>query len=156
MIIRIKCKSCGRTFNTEILANNTIKRCTCCGKEFLMRSEALLDNIMTILFRNNKPMDDIKLLRVSFNDDDYIINDDFKNLYNVYASAECDTQRILSNIIDKLYLLCYHSVEENNLPELKEIENILQTQFKKRIEEKDSLFDEILALDNKESNNGQA
>ena len=121
-----------------------------------MRSEALLDNIMTILFRNNKPMDDIKLLRVSFNDDDYIINDDFKNLYNVYASAECDTQRILSNIIDKLYLLCYHSVEENNLPELKEIENILQTQFKKRIEEKDSLFDEILALDNKESNNGQA
>lgn len=155
MDIRIKCKRCNNAFSVKVLANNTIDTCPFCGREFSLRSSTILDNIMTVLYRNDKPLQDLEILRVCFNEGEYYVNSDFMHLYNAYSDANETAQKILSNIIDKLYLLCYHNVKDNNVPKLKEIENILQTQFNKKIEENNRYFDNLFGEDG-ESGNGQA
>ncbi len=118
MIFKLKCKVCGNIVLYDSEAEKaTYRKCSKCEQSINMNIETKLDNVAD--------MQGFELIGLEHSFLSKLLAEDLSNIERIFDSAIPDNQKIIANIIDKLYLMFNRHDEDT----LKEIETLLSKCF---------------------------
>ena len=118
MIFKLKCKSCGNIVTYDPNETNSqYRRCNKCEQCINMRTETKLNNVLYI--------DDFELIGIEQSFKNEVLAEDLSRIEKLFDEANEDDQKIISNIIDKIYLMLNR---KDNIT-LKELERVLSQYF---------------------------
>lgn len=118
MIFKLKCKNCGNvlTYDTNE-KSDSFHKCNNCDNTVEMNIEAKLSNVAE--------MEGFELLGIQRNFSSKVLCNDLNDLEKIFDSSDEKRQKIIVNIIDKIYLMLNRNDSETDI----EIEKTLNQIF---------------------------
>jgi hypothetical protein len=118
MVFKLKCKACGNiVFYDSNAKQDTYRKCGKCEQPINMNIESKLDNVAD--------MQGFELIGIERSFSSKLLAEDLSNIEKIFDNANDDNQKIIVNIIDKLYLM----LNRDDDTTLNEIEKLLSKYF---------------------------
>lgn len=118
MIFKLKCKNCGNVLSYDTNEkSDSFRKCNNCDNTVEMNIEAKLSNVAE--------MEGFELLGIQRNFSSKVLGNNLNNLERIFDSSDEKRQKIIVNIMDKIYLMLNRNDSETDI----EIEKILNQIF---------------------------
>ena len=118
MIFKLKCKSCGNVvvYNSEV-QKETYQKCPNCEQLINGNVETKLDNVAD--------MREFELIGIEHSFSSKLLAEDLANIEKIFDKANEEKQKMIVNIIDKLYLM----LDTDDDDTTKDLEKLLKEYF---------------------------
>lgn len=133
MVIKLKCKNCGKVQEVRIndINQDEYYRCIECESPLKMRDSSIISNLTTL--------EDFEIISIRKNDDSAlythnVFETDIRELVKLFNKSDTAEQEMMKNIIDKIFLILH----DENHERTKKLENIVRQHFFESIDEKNT------------------
>lgn len=148
MYIKMTCNNCNNTFSYDFTKNEmAIERCPLCGVEISNSDYGYINGLTESFYGTNSKIKGFEINSIHNHEtiendqlrfDDHVFSSDMNQIVELYKSASVDVQSLLTDVVDKLYLLINRGVKDGNIEELTKTYQHLHEMFFKKIENKNN------------------